>query len=281
MSESALTPHTAPRDLDSLLRETPFKLRLLAQSLGGLTTEEQKMGWHQLQTNEARANHILSLLKQWDAANPGAARPAAGGAGSPLAPPPTTNGAHQPVAAPAPQAPSFAPSFQMPVTNIQPQAVAAPGAPPAVSQQAAAGAQAAAGSEKRTRAPRTSGGAEAGAELGGQVLGLLNTILGGLKADADQRQEFQRNLTALLETAASDKTSRVTALESKYGEMHETLKHLSAAMQSQSNLQLWTLMAFLTFMENSMGVGMVEILRAAINDSAMFQKLVDQAMGKA
>lgn len=280
MSESALTPHTAPRTLDGLLKETPFKLRLLVGALGGLATEEQKMAWHGLQTNDARAKHALDLLQRWDAANPGAAAPPAVNGAAAHAPPPQTM-PQQP-----PQQGFVAPQtqFQMPapMQPVAPGAVA-PGAPPPVAPQAAAQAQAAAGEGKTSkRQPRTGGTSDAGsADVGAQVVTMLQTILGGLQAEAQQRNEFQARLIAMLEEAASSKTSRVTALEGKYGEVLATLQHLSSSVQSMSNLQLWMMMAFLTLAEQQTGAGITDILGAAINDSAMFQKLVDKALGKA
>ncbi len=277
MSESALTPHTAPRSLEGLLKETPFKLRLLVGALKGLESEQQKMAWHGLQTNEARAQHALTLLQQWDAANPGAAQPAA-----------QTNGVHTPPQAP-PQAPPPTTSFQAPQTSftapMQPVApgMVAPGAPAAVAPQAAAQAQAAAGENKTTskRQPRTGGAEAGGADLGAQVVSMLQTILNGLAAEAQQRIEFQKTVTSILEEASTGKTSRVEALEAKNIEITESLRHISGALQSQSQLQIWTLMAFLTLAEQQTGASTTEILGAAIQDSAMFQQLVDKALGKA
>lgn len=314
MSESNLTPHTAPRTLEQLMAETPFKLRLLLTDLGGLKTEEQKMAWHQLNNAEARANHVLALLKAWDQANPGAATP-------PAAPPPQANGVHQPVPQqpppqafqPPPQAfqpPMGQPAFQQPppqqapqgfpqngfvppqggfvapqpIAPVPAQVAGAPGGPPPVSPQAAAAAtqatQAETGKGGSKRQPRTSGAA-GDAELGAQVLGMLQTILQGLGTEAESRQAWQKQLTEMLEEAATGKASRVTALEQKYAELTQVLASVSQALQNQQQLQIWTLMAFLTLAEQQTGGSVVQILGQAISDSPMFSKFVDQATGKA
>jgi len=319
MSESNLTPQTAPRTLEGLMSETPFKLRLLLTDLGGLQTEEQKMGWHQLSTPEMRAQHVLAVLKNWDQANPGVAQPP---------PPPMQqpmngqmNGTHVPQQQMPQQPPMQQPmgltgsgaaqgfmppqgfpvqGFQMPgqvpgfvapqpVMPVPAGTVMAPGAPPMVSQQAAQAAAAATQSETPKkggkRSPTNNGvdagtGAAAPADLGAQVLSMLQTVLQGLGNEANNRMAWQKQITDMLEEAASSKASRVTALESKYGELATALHSLSEALQTQQRLQIWTLMAFLTLAEQQTGASVVQILGTAISDSAMFNKFVDQATGK-
>lgn len=312
MSESNLTPHTAPRSVEGLMAETPFKLRLLLTDLGGLQSEEQKMGWHQLSTPDARANHVLAVLRAWDQVNPGAAQPPPqqqmNGTHMPppqqmppqqqMQPPPQQQFFNAPAGAPngypasAQQAPQ---GFQMPQqTFVAPQPVmpvpaaammGAPGAPPPVSPQAAQAAATAAqgenGKTTRKRTPSTNGADAGGAELGAQVLTALQTILQGLGAESEQRNGWQKQITDMLEEAASSKASRVTALEAKYGEVAQGLHNLAEAMKTQQQLQIWTLMAFLTLAEQQSGASTVQILGAAISDSAMFQKFVNQATGKA
>lgn len=297
MSESTLTPQTAPRTVEALLQETPFKLRLLATELGGLTTEEQKMAWHQMTNAEQRTKYVLDLLKQWDTANPGAARPTQAAPANGV-----QNGAHvpaptmqqPPMQAPPAMMPGFSTGQQafaapQPVTPV-PAAMAGMGAPPvgpaAVSPQAAAQAAAATqteGGKTSRRQPRNGSATTdtASADLGAQVVTMLQTILNGLGQEAQNRMGWQKQITDMLEEAASSKGSRVTALEQKYNEVAQALHSLSAAVQQQSQLQIWTLMAFLTLAEQQTGASITQILGAAIADSAMFQKLVDQATGKA
>lgn len=313
MSESTLTPQTAPRDLEGLTKETPYKLRLLVSALGMLQAEEHKMAWHQLQTPETRAAYVLKLLQAWDQANPGAATPpppaapATPAQPAPAAPPATPSFAmpfQQPGFAPpapqqgfAPPAPAQ-PGFAMPTGFTMPQPVApvpaaamgAPGAPPPVAAQTAQAAQVAAGAaEGKTttkRQPRNAGAAApAGGggdpELGAQITGMMQTILQGLSAEHEQRVAWQKQVTEMLEEASSAKTSRVTALEAKYTELTQALVGVSQALQNQQSLQIWTLMAFLTLAEGQTGGSVLQLLKSAIDDSAMFSKLVDQATGKA
>jgi hypothetical protein len=68
---AALTPQTAPRDAAALMHYTPYQLRCFAEEhLAAVRTEEQKMAWFALRTNEARAAHTLELLERWDAKTP-------------------------------------------------------------------------------------------------------------------------------------------------------------------------------------------------------------------
>jgi hypothetical protein len=292
MSESTLTPQTAPRDLNALMQETPFKLRLLLNDMGQLSTDDQKMAWHALTNNEGRATHVFNILKAWDAANPGQARPATNGtANGAMAPQPMPQmmqmQQQQPMQQPPQQPQMMQTPFQMPGAPIAtapiPAAAVNPIGPAQVSQQAAAAATAATAGEKTsTRKPRTTAANAGGdADLGAQVVSMLQTILTGLGQDVENRGKWQTQITSILEEAATGKASRVTALEQKYGEMLQTMQHISSALQAQQNLQIWTIMAFLTLAEQQTGAGTIDILRSAISDSAMFQKLVDSATGKA
>jgi hypothetical protein len=281
MSESALNPHTAPRDIAALIKETPFKLRLLVQALGGLSNEQEKMAWHNMQTPEARAQHVLMLLQIWDKANPGAASP----------PPPAahTNGATAPaVAAPAPAAVSPAQALTgFAAPGLQPMAAIPAGmmgaAPQvaAVASGAAAAVAEAAGESKSRRNPRTSTSngtpapAPAGgdAALGAEVVGLLNRVVQTLEKNDELHKNALAKVVSVVEEASESKSSRVTELEKKYSELQGNLSSLY-------QMQKITLMAFLTFMEGSMGASMTDLLGAAISDSASFDQLVAKATGK-
>jgi len=50
------------RFFDSLARATPFQLRLCLQSAGGLTTEEEKLAWHDMKTPDERERHIRAAV---------------------------------------------------------------------------------------------------------------------------------------------------------------------------------------------------------------------------
>ncbi len=298
MSESTLTPQTAPRDRNRLLTESPFQLRILVQKLGGLTTDEQKMGWHDMKTKESQVDYVLACLQRWDQANPGAAQ-APPPAQAPAAPAPMANGAmayqppltmphppapvqqHQPPMQPAPQ---YAPPGMVAHTPIPGAMVAPPQVPP-VSPAAAQQVQQATTETKSRRQPRTPTDAGAAqppaADVGAEIVNLLT----GLKASSDasiaRYEQFQAHIASMLQEAVDSKNSRVTALESKYNEVHAALQQSNQYLQSISQVQTWTLMAFLTFMQENMGASMVDILGAAISDSATFQQLVNKATGKA
>lgn len=229
MSTVALTPHSAPRSVDLLAKEPPFQLRLLAEKLGGLDTQQDKMGWHGFKTNEARATYVLSLLQAWDRLHPAAAAPA-------------------PAAAPEPEP---APT----VAAVAPAAVAA---------------AAAATSDRPKRTPRTSASAEAtvapmpvaapATDLGASIVELLN-------------KSVEKQDALLAAVKESNKNDRLAALEAKNNE-------LTAQLQGLQQLQTWTLTAFLTFMQEQMGASMIDILAAAIADSASLQEMVGKATGK-
>lgn len=269
MSESTLTPQTAPRSKDALLKESPFKLRILVQDLGGLATDDLKMAWHDLKTPEARAEYVLAMLTEWDKSRGGA----------PPATAPHTNGL-MPGAQAAPaqvQAPMQQQPLYMPPGTL-------PGPSPQVAQVSpVAAAQATqATAEKSKRQPRTGGEGQASADLGADVLGMLAGIKTALETQNGGLSAFQQHIAGLLTEAISDKTSRVTLLEGKHGELTAAIQHLTGLAQGMANMQVWTIMLVLMFMQEHTGSGMVDVLRAAIDDSATFQKLVNQATsGKA
>jgi hypothetical protein len=238
MSESKITPHIAPRNIEGLLKMTPFRLRLLGEDCGGLKDDASKMAWHNLKTPEARADYVLKLLKEWDAGNPGAAAPTNGAVPSSIAQ------STQPVSASS-RAPQVA----------------------QVSQQAAQAAAAAAAADKPRRSPRTSAqetqdATSAPADLGAEVIKLLHQVLKETEAGTESYRTVEKKL---LET------------NSQSAAVIKGLEALNAQVQQVQQVQLWTLMAFLTFMQDNVGASTTEILGAAISDSAQFQQLVRQA----
>jgi hypothetical protein len=255
------------------MKEAPFKLRCLVQDLGGLSDDDQKMAWHDMKT-EARADYVLALLQHWDRANPGAAQvPTAAAAPAPApqrapAPAPQANGAMQPQPFPGPgmatasfPPPMMAPHTMAPLTAPQ----VAPVSPAAIQQAQQATA------EKPKRQPKTaSAEAQSSVDIGIDVLNALNSLTAAVQAQTNAYELFQKNLGAMLTEAATTKASRVEALETQFANMRPYF-------QSITDLQTWTLMAFLTFMQESMNSSPIELLRTAINDSAMFQKLVERA----
>lgn len=243
-SESALTPQTAPRSLDALKVLPPFKLRVLAQTLGGVDSAQQKSAWHSLATNEARAAYVLELLIEWDKKNggPPAAAPAV-------------------VEQLAPVAPAM-----MQLGTIEGSAL------PAVTQAALAAATAAT-AEKPKRQPRTSTATEASppttsADLGADVLALLTKVATFSEKNADAVGALDRRMVNVL----NEQAERIARLETQNGDLQTRLK----AMQE---LQSWLFMSFLTFMQETMNASTPDLIRAAIDDSSRLSELVKQAVG--
>jgi hypothetical protein len=285
MPENPFTPQTAPRDINALMQVTPFQLRIITQNLGGLTTDADKMAWHNMSTQQARAAHVLKLLSDWDKANPGAAGAAAAAV--------AMNGAAQPAQPTVNQPPQVAVQQVMPVPPTVASNGVVPsgfgggfaGGPAAVDPSAVAAVGAATSDAKPARAPRqprtsTSGGeatspADTGPEAKYEVINLLNRILEATNKNNETATTALTKIVAVVEAAADSRQGRVTALEAKYTEIQNQV----GAMYSMQRI---TLVAFLTFMQEKMNASMSDILGAAISDSQSFDKLFAQATaGKA
>lgn len=355
MAESTLMPQNAPRTYEALINETAFQLRLLAQKCGAFQTDEDKMAWHGLKTNESRAQYMVGLLQRWDAANPGAYQP---GERAPQAPPPPQQQQapqappqgyappqqqqqqqHQappmqqqqmyqqpaqpqyappqqqqqaqqypppppppyqappmqqqqqqqpqyappPVNQPAPYTNGAgAPAMQYPPQQMQQMVPVPPGAMvPVVNQQAVQGAQAAAAAgEKPKRTPRTSAAAAEPTNIGPEIVNLLTRIAEHQSGELERFNQLMKSVNDTILEAANSKTGRVAAVEGRYNEVADSLKHMKDALASSAQLQMWTLMAFLTYTSEQMGCAPTDILGVAIADSATFQQLVDKAVGK-
>lgn len=266
MSESTLTPHTAPRTVEGLSKETPFKLRLLVQTLGGMETAEQKMAWHDAKTPEARATYVLQLLKNWDEANPGAATSAPAAP----APAPHMNGAAQPLQT---TGTATTPAYRVPPVQL-----------PTVDPSALTAAAAALADTKPRRSPKTSTETPEPAktaDVGTDVVNLLNRLAESIENDKDRFKALEKKVITILDGAASAKSSRLEVVENKYNELHKELGTVLQYLSWNNDVQKWTLMALLTFMQESVGTSPKDALGMAISDSAAdsFQKLVDEATG--
>ena len=251
MAESTLTPQTAPRTIEGLKTQSPLKLRILMETMGGLKTPEEKMAFHNLKTADARADWMLKELLKWDTANgfvpgaPAAAVPAAAPAPAPIAT------QRQPVNHPT------APT----VAAVDPAAMAA----------AAAATAEPAKRQPRTTSAKAAAEAPAGnADLGAEVMALLNQVL----AASTQNSSALTIVTRTLDTAGKNSDARVTALE-------QTVVQLGERMKAMQQLQEWTLMALLTSLQETLGVGITDILGTAISDAEQLGALVDSATGKA
>jgi hypothetical protein len=164
-----------------------------------------------------------------------------------------------------------APVLRQPVPMQQQSLPIAQVQPAPVTQEALATA-AAATTEKPKRSPRTNGQAEvpASAALGAEIIGAINAILASSKETDKKVDDMTFKVMGLLQQASTSKNSALEAAVVRLGADVEALKQL----------QTWTLMAFLTFMQENMNAPMKDILGAAISDAESFKKLVAQATGK-
>jgi hypothetical protein len=270
MSESTLLPQTAPRTLEGLINQSPMRLRFLVRDyLGGLQNDADKMAWHALTTSQARAEYVLQLLKNWDAANPGAAAPQG------PAPAPQVQGYQPPIQQPQTNgATSYGPNTQMANgVPVQQMAPVAPG--PATVAPGAVAAAAAATADKPRRTPRTSSTLEQQpADVGANILELLTRLTGAIDSSQQSTLNALTSFKAILEEAASGKTSRLTLLETAHA-------NLDAKINAVLSLQRIMLMSVLNFMQEQSGMGILDLLGTAIEDSARLDQLIQQAQGKA
>jgi hypothetical protein len=303
-----LTPQNAPRDAVALAEKSPFQLRLLAERhLGSMRTEAEKQAWYQLKTTDARVTYILELLKRWDQQNPGAAAPTNGVSGHAMP---------APVVERTPVVNSMASSLQPGVQQMQPVApigapttgfvpppttmttpltsgvgvvgvaaagavTAGPGFIPNVSPGAIAAAGAVAAGEKPKRAPKTNAGAGAAVDLGADVINFLQRLIDGQDKDRERYDAMQKNVSSILEEAASMKASRITELEVQYKALTAQMTTLTNLVESTWKVQIWTMMMLLQSQSAVNGVSPIDVLRSAIEDGNNFQSIVNQATGKA
>ena len=240
MSEPALQPASAPRTVDGLLKVTLFNLRSLATKLGKLESEQEKLAWFNMKTQEARAQYVLECLLAWDAANHG------------------TNGAAAPQsgAVVMGQAPMVAP--------VSAQALQAAGA--ATQQEP----------RKARRQPQTStdpgtptNGATPPSDLGAEVINLLTRIHETTQTLGEQMGKLGHSTSS----AIADQDKKLQFLEKTQGEVLSQL-------QQMHTLQVLMFTAFLSSMQETMGAPMSDILGAAVGDSEILLKLVREASGK-
>jgi hypothetical protein len=236
----------APRTIEELAKLTPVAMRQLTEMhLAAQRTDEEKMAWFGLNTPEAKAHYMLTLLKRWDEAN----------------------GVVEHMNGAAPQA------SRAPVTNGASAPAATTGFIPAVAPAAVAVAQAATmdtGKAKATRQPKTSED-KAAPDLGADILKLLGRVLEGQEA-------LGKRFETALETASSAKNSR---LEATCEALIAQNKSLAEMLTSISYQQTWALMALLTYVADQNETSVIDLLRTTIGTSENFQGLATIARGKA
>ncbi len=273
-----LTPMNAPRTIEGLAQIPPVTMRQLTElHLSGIRTTEEKLAWFSLNTQEAKAAYMLSLLKRWDEANgvvtsdqsPTPAAPAT------RVREPVTNNAYTPiVTGMGPQLTSAAGVMALPPTVAIPPSVVtvAPGAVAAA--QAAA---AAIGDKSKMRSPKTAG-ADASSDLGPAVVNLLNRIVEDQDKIIAGLADLKQHIDGRLEEASSAKSSRLEVSINELGKGNEAV---AAMLQSISYRQTYTLMLLLQNFAASADISTVDLLRTVMTDSENFQNLAQLARGKA
>lgn len=316
MSQSTLTPHTAPRDPATLAQLTPYLLRKLAGDIGAFTTNAQQMAWHEMSAGQ-RANEVMRLLQAWDQQNPGAyqggAAPQQQAAPS-HAPPPQAPPMQQTAIPFTPQIPpqqSAPPQHQMPPQqqyappppvaqqmapappgmNGMPMGMpgmppgfavpgipmgAIPGAPPMVHPGAAGAVQQAAA------APTTGKGSRGGK-------GSREPVTNGVPSDSpdlgaavlarlDQVIAQQAAALTAGQAAGQAATAQVTDLQAAVKTLSDRLQIVEQNVGGLVQYGVWTVLMNANLVANKDGCSLVEALGEVIQNSGMFQQLVHQAV---
>ena len=237
MAESVMTPESAPRSIEELEKQSPFKLRMLAAKLGNLQSEEERMAFIQITDTKERVRFIHQLLLRYDQAN-----------------------AQAPTAA-APALPALMTQVALP--GIQQVAPMVPGVSAAAIAAAGAATSGGPAAERATRTPRTprttaatAADAGDGAQLGLDVVALLTSV--------DQRVNA---FGKLLEEASNAKNSQLTA----------AVQALSVKVDQSLVLQTWTLRLLATFLTESMSASLQDLLGASTSQTELFTALTQFA----
>lgn len=229
MSIAAVSIQSAPREQAALAKLGHFQLRKLADALGKLQSEEEKMAFHGLTTPEAKASEVAKYLEEWDRTHGGP------------------------------------PAVATPVTPVAPEAVVA--TVPAAAIAAATAATNGTAARSR-RSPRTSAEAApaaapevetAGTAGIGHVLAALTEVtnkLGGLQSDIVTAHK--KTLT-VVEDAAEANTLRLQELEKRVLEIGRlqqwTLTAFLTFMQESMNASMLDILgAAVTDAENLPGL---------------------------
>lgn len=244
-SVSKVSPQSAPRDPQGLMKLGIFALRLLIVDAGGLTTNEEKMAFAKMNVDE-KVQLAMQLLAQWDRSH----------GQMPM------NGAGH---APPPQMQMMPPPQGMPAMQVDPAAVAA------AAQAAAPPAPA-----PTQRRPRNSAAQvqEAPSDLGADVVNMLNRLVA-------QNDETNSILAAGLkemreQIGEANKTSAENA--STYKAVYGALTTMNTAL---SNIQFQAKLSMalsLQLAEQVLGGATREqVLQAAMGDVDTIGQILAQA----
>jgi hypothetical protein len=238
---SKVTPQSAPRDAEGLMKLGIFQLRLLIEGMGALSTEQEKMAFAKMQTPE-KVQLAQQLLANWDKQN---------GANG-------TNG----VAAPAMPAPMMMPPQGMPVVQVDPASVAAaaqaamPAPPPA------------------KRAPVTSDTRAAAApDLGVDIVNLLNRL-------SAQQDEMNSTLAAGIKelTGSVNEVAKANHTHAEnYKAVYGALQNMNGAISLVALQSKLAMALVLPLAEQVLGASREDILRMTLGDIDSIQAFIQQA----
>lgn len=246
-SVSKVTPQSAPRDAEGLMKLGIFQLRLLIESMGHLKDEQEKMAFAKMQTPEKVAL-AQQLLANWDKAN--------GGGG---------NGVANGVMAPAMPAPMMMPPQGMPVMQVDPAQVAAaaaaavPPPPPAAA--------------KRTPSTAESRSTAAGADLGADIVNLLNRL-------SAQQDEMNSTLAAGIKELTGSVAEVAKANHGhaeNYKAVYGALQNMNGAINLVALQSKLAMALVLPLAEQVLGASREDILRMTLGDVDSIQAFIQQA----
>lgn len=248
-SVASITPQSAPRDPQALMKMGIFQLRLLIEKLGGLGNEQEKVAFAKMNTDE-KVNLALQLLAHFDKTNGGA--------------PAHTNGVTPgTMVLPAPTQ-----VMQVPAMEVNPAALAA--------------AAAATAPQPVRRSPVTSAGPAAAppaADLGGEVLNALSRIISQNEETNTMIAGAMKELLGEVKAVATSNQGLNETYKAVFGALQSVDKSLQS-VQLQSKLSMALV---LPLAEQVLGASREDVLGATLGDVDSIQAMLTQMLtpGKA
>lgn len=211
---------------------------------------------------------------------PGAVTPVAGGYFQQQPPMPTVNG-HGPSYVNGQLNPVAAQAPVMPMSAVAPQQVAPVPAPgPAVvdpSAAAAAATAAAPATTSRKREPKTSTAPNpADANLGVEVLNLLNAIKAGQELQNTALSQAREASVATADLMTRNE-GRLGSIETSVGGLSKAVQELTDQVKALGAYQSLVLRAVVMILEQQNQTGAIEILQVLIPESSALPMLISQA----
>jgi hypothetical protein len=240
-SLASITVQTAPRDPAALEKLGIFQIRLLVEKLGALGTEQEKIAFAKLDT-PGKVNLAVQLLNQFDKANGGVVHTNGISAGA--------------VAMPAPQ-----PIMQVPSMEVNPAALAA-----------AAQATAPQASVRRSPRTQTDVAPPAPADLGVDVLNMLNRII-------QQNDETNSMLAGALKEVLGEIKEVAKSnqqLSQNYSAVYGALQNIDRTMGAIARQSTLSMALILPLAEQVLGGSREDVLGATLGDVDSIQALLNQ-----